>query len=132
MFQKDLSYLVNKEFKNVFIVDNRDSWVSCLPLFSKETDIVFCLDFGLKHDLESKGVTVFFLDHFADSNVLQEANYQMHKFLDEWCKDRKGNFPVSFKTVNICFSCVYKCTLLIFPENCRNERFGGRFSVQCF
>ena len=101
MFQKDLNYLVNKEFKNVFIVDNRNSWVSCLPLFSKETDIVFCLDFGLKHDLESKGVTVFFLDHFSDSNVLQEANYQMHRFLDHWYKDDLGNDLLVYKGIKL-------------------------------
>jgi rRNA-processing protein FCF1 len=101
MFQKDLNYLVNKEFKNVFIVDNRNSWVSCLPLFSKETDIVFCLDFALKHELERNGVTVFFLDHLSDSSVLQEINYHMHKFLDQWYKDDLGNDLLVYKGLKL-------------------------------
>lgn len=87
MFQKKLNQIAYKEINNVFIVDNRNSWVNCIQIFNAKTDVVFCVDFGLKNELENSGVNVFYLDHIVEPNILQNANYQMHHFLDNWFKD---------------------------------------------
>lgn len=91
MFTKDLENIVGRKFRNVFIVDNRDKWVDCCSTFNSKTDIVFCLDFGLKNELEKNAVDVFFFDHIVDRDILQEANFEMHRFLENWFKDDLGN-----------------------------------------
>jgi hypothetical protein len=101
MFQKKLKQIVNNEFNNVFIVDNRNSWVNCIQLFNAKTDIVFCLDFGLKNELDKKEVNVFYLDHIVEPKILQDANYQMHHFLDNWFKDDLGKDLLVYRGLKI-------------------------------
>ena len=101
MFQKDLKYIINKEFKNVFIVDNRNSWINCISLFNAKTDVIFCIDFGLKYELENSGANIYFLDHIVEPVLLQEANYQMHHFLDNWYKNKLGEDLLIYKKLKL-------------------------------
>lgn len=90
-----------KKYTNVFIVDNRHSWSNCVSLFNSSTDIVFCLDFGLKNELANNGYKAFFLDHIVEPSILQEANYQMHHFLDNWYKSEDGKDLLLYKDLKL-------------------------------
>jgi hypothetical protein len=101
MFQEKLNQIVDSKFNNIFIVDNRNSWVNCIHLFNAKTDVVFCVDFGLKNELDNCGVNVFYLDHIVEPNILQNANYQMHLFLDNWFKDDLANDLLVYKGLKL-------------------------------
>lgn len=93
--------LIDRKFKNVYIVDNRNRWTNFALIFNPETDIVFCIDFGLKNELEKSGFQVFYLDHIVEPSILQDANYQMHYFLDNWFKNDLGEDLLVYKGLKL-------------------------------
>lgn len=84
-------------FKNIFIVEDRNFWAQCSNFCDKETDLVLCIDFGLKRQLNDSGYKVEFLDHLIDSGTLEKRNVEMHNFLNTWYKDSKGNDLLEYK-----------------------------------
>jgi hypothetical protein len=101
MLNKELNKILTKEFKNIFVVENRTSWIDCSSSFDVNTDLVFCIDFGLKKDLEKIGANVFFFDHIVEPNNIQEVNHQMHHFLDNWYKNDAGEPILVYKGLNL-------------------------------
>ena len=84
-------------FKNIFIVEDRNFWAQCSDFCNKETDLVLCVDFGLKRQLIDSGYYVEFLDHLIDSITLEKRNVEMHNFLATWYNDSKGNDLLEYK-----------------------------------
>ncbi|WP_426668529.1 hypothetical protein ACPPVU_20185 [Mucilaginibacter sp. McL0603] len=93
--------LVNKKFSNVFIVENRNLWQQDIFKCNKNTDLVLCLDFALKTELQIAGYQVEFLDHLVSNEVLEGLNFEMYEFLDNWFKDEKGKDLLNYKGFNL-------------------------------
>lgn len=91
MIDKKHLRLKSKKFKNIFIVQDRNFWNFCQHSCNKETDLVLCVDFGLKRQLEECNYNVEFLDHLVVSSTLENFNVEMHNFLNDWYKDTDGN-----------------------------------------
>jgi len=93
--------LKRNSFENVFIVDDRNKWNSCILKCNKELDLVLCVDFALKKQLKDEGFNVAFLDHLVDENVLNSINLEMNTFLYKWCKDAGGQDLLAYGCFNI-------------------------------
>ncbi|MDB4921093.1 hypothetical protein [Mucilaginibacter sp.] len=77
-------------YSNVFIVENRNLWNFNVINCNKDTDLVLCLDFALKRELQNSGYHVEFLDHLTNNEILEKLNFEMHGFLNSWFKDQYG------------------------------------------
>lgn len=93
--------ITKKNYDNIFIVENRDNWRNISIYCNKETDLILCVDFGIKKELFSKGYNVEFLDHLTDSTMLEKLNYETHNFLNNWYKDENGNDILEYNGYNI-------------------------------
>lgn len=90
-----------RDFNRVFIVEDRNHWNSCKPLFNEETDLVLVIDLGLMKMLEKEKIEVFYLDNILDRNYLEERNYELHHFLNKWYLDKDGNDIIVYKGVPV-------------------------------
>ncbi|MES2828412.1 MAG: hypothetical protein V4687_09665 [Bacteroidota bacterium] len=77
-------------YHNIFIVGNRNEWKDCARLCNSATDLVLCIDLGLKIDLSQQGYCVQFLDHLVKEDVLSKVNADMHHFLYNWHNNPEG------------------------------------------
>jgi len=89
MIELNNAALYEKTYSTIFIVENRNLWEGIAA--DKNTDLILCIDFGLKKELEDSGYQVEFLDHLVSNNVLNPLNFEMHRFLRNWFKGEGGN-----------------------------------------
>lgn len=90
-----------KPYNNIFIVENRNHWPICAAKCNKAGDLILCLDFALKLQLENDGYAVQFADHLIDRDVMQAYNFEMHNFLSEWYKAADGTDLLAFRGFNL-------------------------------
>jgi hypothetical protein len=97
------NFLLNhpKIFNDIYIVENRNYWQLCSLNCDKKHDLVLTIDFGLKQKLILEGYNVEFIDHIAHQSDLEEMNFKLHFFLENWHKDEKGNPILVFKKYNL-------------------------------
>ena len=88
-------------FNSIYIVEDRNLWDLCVDGCNKETDLVLCVDFALKHQLQQQGYCVAFLDHLVSNDVLEPLNFKLHDFLHTWFKDKNGQDILRYKDYNI-------------------------------
>ncbi len=69
-------------------MEDRNLWDLCVDGCNKKTDLVLCVDFALKHQLQQRGYCVAFLDHLVSNDVLEPLNFKLHDFLHTWFKDK--------------------------------------------
>lgn len=84
-------------FRNIFIVEHRNLWYLCEELCIPQDDLVLCVDFGLYQQLTESGYQVAFLDHLIKEEFLQQENFHMHEFLNNWFKDKNGRDLLHYK-----------------------------------
>ncbi|MFT6906224.1 MAG: hypothetical protein ACJAS1_002889 [Oleiphilaceae bacterium] len=99
-----LAELPERTYRNIYIVESRSWWESCRNDFSVSCDLVLTYDFGLKKDIESLGGTALFFDHLVNSKSMQESNFLIYKFFEEWNLDKNGEDLFSFRDVSFGFS----------------------------
>jgi hypothetical protein len=93
------------KYKILYIIENRNYWHLVKDEIDIKHDLVLTIDFAVKKDVEKIGGSVEFLDHLADPIYLNEMNYKLHHFIDNWFiadgedvfKYREINFGNSFK-----------------------------------
>jgi hypothetical protein len=90
-----------QEFNNIYIIEDINYWDLCVLKCDKTLDLVLTLDFGLKQKLKSEGYNVEFMDHLADQFDLEEMNFKLHFFLDNWHKDENGKPILVYKNYNL-------------------------------
>ena len=101
MFKQEILNLKKKDYNNIYVVEDINLWYSCANDCNKETDLVLCVDFALKHKLQEEGYFVEFLDHLMDNKFLEPLNFQLHDFLSKWYKDKNGEDILKYKYFNI-------------------------------
>ncbi|WP_143080925.1 hypothetical protein [Chitinophaga rupis] len=69
-------------------MQDRNSWESCKSMYNADTDLVLTIDFGLKREIERMNGKVQYLDHLIDTAYLEEKNYEMHRFLNSWYRNK--------------------------------------------
>lgn len=90
--------LGEKTYGTIFIIENRSFWNGIVA--DKETDLILCLDFGLKNELENAGYCVEFFDHLVHRSVLDPLNYKTHHFLNNWFKDKQGEDILRYQGID--------------------------------
>lgn len=98
--ERALISIPEKEYRKIFIVEDRKHWDVCLPLFDATTDLVLVMDLGLMKTLEKEKVAVFYLDNILDRHFLEERNYELHHFMNKWYQDTNGNDIFVYKGVS--------------------------------
>jgi len=98
------SKITNEEYRNVFILEDRNYWKECEYLCNASLDIVFTYDFALQKELESKGIEIYFLDHLLPQDVMQKNNFLIYDFFQKWHYDEKGNDIFTYKDIPFGFS----------------------------
>jgi hypothetical protein len=83
-------------YNNIYIVENRNQWEVCSSKCDKEYDLILCVDFALKNELQLKKYNVAFLDHIVENTILDDINTKMHDFLRNWSKDELGNNTLTY------------------------------------
>ena len=101
MFNREQIRLDKFKFRRVFIIENSRLWAMKNTECNKDTDLVLCTDFSLFHTLKEDGYSVAFLDNLVDNYALQELNFKMHDFLQNWFRDENGNDLLSYKGFDI-------------------------------
>ncbi|MFD0749640.1 hypothetical protein ACFQZS_05760 [Mucilaginibacter calamicampi] len=92
---------VKPKYRNLFIVENRNLWDLCEAQCDKAADLVLCVDFALKQELLLKGYEVEFLDHLVQESFLEQLNFTMHDFLNNWFKDENGQDLLLYKNYSL-------------------------------
>jgi hypothetical protein len=111
MLDKGYVRLTRTKYTKVFVVEDRNHWALCAADCDKETDLVLCVDFGLKRELSLNGYTVEFIDHLANAERLEQLNIEMHNFMNTWYLDEKGEDLLEYKGYHL------GDTLLLFLVN---------------
>jgi hypothetical protein len=88
-------------YNNIFIIEDRNKWENCSLQCEKEHDLVLCIDFALKKELENQGYSVAFLDHLVDGNIMQQHNIEMHDFLHNWFRSSSGQSLLQYEGFDI-------------------------------
>jgi hypothetical protein len=88
-------------FNAIYIIEDRNFWKPYADICSKEDDLVLCIDFGLKKQLEEEGYTVAYLNHIVHPDMLGKLNWEMHGFLNNWYKDDQGKDILEYEGFNI-------------------------------
>lgn len=93
--------IIEQNYDQLFLVEDRNFWTNCEPYCNKNTDLVLCIDFALKQYLTDKGYHVCFLDHIVDRRVMHSYNFEMHTFMDNWFKAAGGEDLSLYKGFSI-------------------------------
>ena len=81
---------MKKKYRFIFIVESRAYWNHRNENYSPGEDLFLTYDFGLKHEIESGGGDVFYVDSLCSQNEMQENNFLAAEFLKAWHYDKSG------------------------------------------
>lgn len=82
---------VNKNYRNIFLVDSRNYWFNQDTTFDIHKDLVLTFDFGLKHEVEGLGGDAFYVDSLCSADEMQKNNFLAAEFFKKWHYDKTGN-----------------------------------------
>jgi hypothetical protein len=82
---------INKKYRSIFIVENRNLWNNQTTGFDPESDLLLTFDFGLKHDVEQMGAEVYYVDSLCSPSEMQMNNFLASEFFKKWHYDESGN-----------------------------------------
>lgn len=91
--------LFNKEFRYIFLVQDRNYWHSCPFSYDKAQDLVLTFDFGVVNEIISKGGAVDYIDHLGDDVAMESYNYEVYDFFAKWHFDKDGRDIFSYKGI---------------------------------
>lgn len=97
----DHTNLHAKEYRNIFIVQNRDFWQVCPFEYDKDKDLVLSFDFGLVNYVIGEGGDAGYIEHLCESNEMEKYNYETYKFFGSWYKDKEGDDIFKYKDIGI-------------------------------
>ena len=83
--------MLYEKYRHIYILESRDYWTQYPERFDTAQDIVLTFDFGLKHDIESIGGHVFYVDNLCSPDEMQKNNFLAIEFLQKWHYDKTGN-----------------------------------------
>ncbi|MFC1590923.1 hypothetical protein ACFL43_00195 [Thermodesulfobacteriota bacterium] len=98
------------KYRNVFIVQNRAYWQACPFEYAKDQDLVLSLDFAVVQMVRKAGGDAQYLDHIANSDVLEQYNYKTYEFLASWFCNASGEDIFSYRGID--FGSVYRIEIL--------------------
>lgn len=101
MMQLNNSKIAEPAYSRICIVEDRNMWNACTESFDKTRDLILCVDFGLKKELQDSGYNVEFIDHLVTNTILEELNYTMHNFLNNWFKDANGADLLKYRGLDL-------------------------------
>jgi len=92
------------EYRFIFIVDSIKWWDWIGENIDAKRDLVLTFDFALKVLLESKGVTVHYVDRLVESQTMHENNFIVYDFFKKWHYDSNGKDIFLYKNIPFGFS----------------------------
>ncbi len=93
-----------KSYRHILILESRIWWEGCKAFFDPEKDLILTYDFGLMREVENLGGAALFVDHLIDTKVMQENNFLIYRFFQEWHWDINGRDIFEFRGIPFGFS----------------------------
>ena len=93
--------ILNRSYRSVFLVQNRDWWHSCPFTIDKNQDLVLSFDFGLVHLIAAEGGAACYIDHLLDTETMEKYNHEMYDFFAKWHFDKDGNDIFAYKGIKV-------------------------------
>lgn len=91
-------------FRNIFLIESREAWEAIQPEFDERHDLLLTYDFGLRKKIEEKGGTARYVDHLCEQSFMQENNFLMYQFFQDWHLDARGEDIFRYRGVDFGFS----------------------------
>lgn len=88
------------QFRNIFLVQDRNFWMDCPFAYNPKTDLVLTLDFGLYREIKANGGIVDFIDHIVDQKIMQKYNFETYDFFNKWYLDKDGKDIFTYKNIS--------------------------------
>jgi len=101
MMQLNNDKIAELVFSKICIVEDRNMWNACSESFDKTDDLILCVDFGLKKELQDSGYNVEFVDHLVDNKILEKLNFEVYGFLNSFFKDKQGRDILNYKGLDL-------------------------------
>jgi hypothetical protein len=98
------SFSARSHFRNILIVESRESWPAFLASFDPTLDVVLTYDFALRKQIEEFGGTALYVDHLCEPSFMQENNFLTYDFFRDWHLDAKGADLFRYREVGFGFS----------------------------
>jgi hypothetical protein len=98
------SFTARTQFRHVFIVESRSSWLNFQELFDPANDLVLTYDFGLLKQIKESGGMAQYVDHLAEQSFMQANNFLMYEFFRDWHLDVNGADIFRYRDVDFGFS----------------------------
>ena len=117
--------ILNRSYRSVFLVQNRDWWHSCPFTIDKNQDLVLSFDFGLVHLIAAEGGAACYIDHLLDTETMEKYNHEMYAV---WRKHNKGFSNSLTKDIKTIFR--HKKTYLDFFNQLYDYKFDKVIKAQ--
>lgn len=94
-------HLPDRNYRYVFLVQNRNFWRKTPYSFDKEQDLVLTFDFALVREVTAQGGTAAYLDHLVETETMERYNYETYHFFSDWHRDENGRDIFEYKGVEV-------------------------------
>lgn len=98
---KENILLLNKSYKQIFLVQNRRFWRTCPISYDKESDLVLTFDFALVKEIREQGGIAAYLDHLVTPDIMERHNTETYFFFENWYRDEDNNDIFSYRGIDI-------------------------------
>lgn len=79
------------EYRNIFIIDSIQWLDEILPKYNATLDLVLTYDLGVQKKIFALDGQAFYVDHLVDAKTMQDNNFLIYKFFNDWHLDEYGN-----------------------------------------
>ena len=93
--------ILNNEYRNIYITQNRDYWDNCPFEYDKEKDLVLSFDFALVNYVKQGGGSAQYIDHIVNSELMEECNHKTYEFFAKWHKNLAGEDIFRYRGMDV-------------------------------
>ena len=92
---------LKSSYRNIFLVQDRNSWSSCPFSFDKSKDVVLTFDLGVLNEVASQGGESAYIDHMVEQGLMERYNHETYDFFSKWYRDKDGEDILVYKNIGM-------------------------------
>ena len=94
---------IKERYRKIYIVESRSSWSANID-YDCGSDLVLTYCFGVKSEVQSKGGDVYYIDNLLPQSEMENNNFLVTKFFQNWYLDALGSDIFRYQGVDFGFS----------------------------
>lgn len=98
-----------KNYRNIFIVQNRDFWDCCPYSYVVKEDLVLSFDFAVVRSIMAGGGNAQYIDHLIQPEPAEFYNHKTYEFFNSWHNNNDGKDIFVYKNVE--FGSVFRLAI---------------------